>query len=118
VFAGDRVVRRVHAHGLDGTFEIVMKVLDLIISLHAQVVVPGHDRCAGIEGRQGMKAYLEYVRAESKRCFRSRADFVRGVQGRLISDRIEVRDPARLYMNVERAYGSSATRPRTPPGNT
>ena len=51
-----------------------------------------------------MKAYLEYVREESKRCFSQ------GLTSLEASKRIDLgpyaqwRGPARLYMNVERAY--------------
>jgi hypothetical protein len=51
-----------------------------------------------------MKAYLEYVRAESKRCFEQ------GLTSFEASKRIDFgpyggwRAPARIYMNVERAY--------------
>jgi hypothetical protein len=51
-----------------------------------------------------MKAYLEYLRDESKRCFE------KGLTSLEASKRIDLgpyrawRAPARLYLNVERAY--------------
>ena len=104
VFAGDVLFRECTPMGWNGTFEKWMKVLDLIISLKPKVVVPGHGPVCGIEGVKEMKAYLEYVRAESKRCFGQ------GLSAVDASKQIDFgpyrgwRAPARLYMNVERAY--------------
>jgi hypothetical protein len=58
----------------------------------------------GIEGAMEMKAYLEYVREESNRCFGQ------GLSALEASKKIDFgpygtwHSPARLYMNVERAY--------------
>jgi len=87
VFAGDVLFRECTPMGWNGTFEKWMKVLDLIISLKPKVVVPGHGPVCGIEGVKEMKAYLEYVRAESKRCFGQGLTSFEA-SSRLISDRI------------------------------
>jgi hypothetical protein len=68
------------------------------------VIVPGHGPVCGIEGAMEMKAYLQYVREESRRWFDE------GLTSLEASKRIDLgpygayRAPARLYMNVERAY--------------
>ena len=67
VFAGDVIFPRVHAHGLERSAKW-LKVLDLIISLDTDVIVPGHRAGVRMEKPMEMKAYLEYVRDESKRC--------------------------------------------------
>jgi glyoxylase-like metal-dependent hydrolase (beta-lactamase superfamily II) len=66
VFAGDVIFRECTPMGWNGTYEKWLKVLDLIISLEPEVIVPGHGPVCGPYG--GWKA------------------------------------PARLFMNVERAY--------------
>jgi glyoxylase-like metal-dependent hydrolase (beta-lactamase superfamily II) len=104
VFAGDVIFRECTPMGWNGTYERWLKVLDLIISLDPDVIVPGHGPVCGIEGAMEMKAYLEYVREESKRCFGQ------GLSALEASKKIKFgpyggwRGPARLYMNVERAY--------------
>jgi glyoxylase-like metal-dependent hydrolase (beta-lactamase superfamily II) len=104
VFAGDVIFRECTPMGWNGTYEKWLDVLDLIISLDPDVIVPGHGPVSGIEGAMEMKAYLEYVREESKRCFGQ------GLSALEASKKIEFgpyggwRAPARLYMNVERAY--------------
>jgi cyclase len=67
--AGDVIFRECTLVGWTGTDEKWLKSLDLIISLDPKVIVPGHRPVCGIEGAIDMKAYLEYVGEESKRCF-------------------------------------------------
>jgi cyclase len=104
VFAGDVIFRECTPMGWNGTYEKWIKVLDLIISLDPDVIVPGHGPVCGIEGALEMKAYLEYVREESKRFFGQ------GLSALEASKKIDFgpyggwRAPARLFMNVERAY--------------
>lgn len=90
--------------GWSGSYEKWLKTLDLIIFLDPDVIVPGHGPVCGIEGAMEMKAYLEYVREESQRCFGQ------GLSALEAAKKIDFgpyggwRAPARLYMNVERAY--------------
>jgi glyoxylase-like metal-dependent hydrolase (beta-lactamase superfamily II) len=104
VFAGDVIFRQCAPMGWTGTYEKWLTTLDLIIWLDPDVIVPGHGPVCGIEGAMEMKAYLEYVREESSLCFE------RGLTSLEASKRIalgpygEWRSPARLYVNVERAY--------------
>jgi len=104
VFAGDVIFRQCTPNGWIGTYEKWLKCLDLIISLNPKVIVPGHGPICGVEGATEMKAYLEYVREESKRYFDQ------GLTSLEASKRIDLgpygewKAPARLYLNVERAY--------------
>ena len=65
-----------------------------------------------------MKAYLEYVREESRRCFGQ------GLSALEASKKIDFgpyggwRAPARLYMNVERAYREFRNEPPDAPWDT
>ena len=104
VFAGDVIFRECTPMGWSGSYEKWLEILDLIIWLDPEVIVPGHGPVCGIEGAMEMKAYLEYVREESNRCFGQ------GLSALEASKKIEFgpyagwHSPARLYMNVERAY--------------
>jgi cyclase len=104
VFAGDVIFRECTPVGWNGSYEKWLQILDLIIWLDPEVIVPGHGPVCGIEGAMEMKAYLEYVREESNRCFGQ------GLSALEASKKIDFgpyagwHSPARLYMNVERAY--------------
>jgi glyoxylase-like metal-dependent hydrolase (beta-lactamase superfamily II) len=104
VFAGDVLFRLCTPMGWTGSYEKWFRCLDLIIGLDPEVIVPGHGPVCGIEGAMELKAYLEYVREESRK------NFDEGVSSLEAAKRIEFGPygewaaPARLYMNVERAY--------------
>lgn len=104
VYAGDVVFRECSPMGWTGTYQKWFQCLDMIEALNPAVVVPGHGPIGGLEGVRELRGYLQYVLDESKRCFESglpsleaakRIDF--GPYGNWAA-------PARLYMNVERAY--------------
>jgi glyoxylase-like metal-dependent hydrolase (beta-lactamase superfamily II) len=104
VFAGDVIFRQCSPMGWTGTYEKWLKTLDLIIWLDPEVIVPGHGPLCGIEGAMEMKAYLEYVREESMRYFGQGMTALEAAKRIEFGPYGEWRAPARLYMNVERAY--------------
>ncbi len=104
VFAGDVVFRGCTPLGWTGTFQRWQATLDLVLWLDPDVIVPGHGPVCGIEGAMEMKAYLDYVREESRRWFDHGLSAVEAC-GRIdLGPYGEWRSPARIYMNVERAY--------------
>jgi cyclase len=115
VFAGDVIFRACAPMGWTGTYAKWLQALDLIIWLDPDVIVPGHGPVCGVEGAMEMKAYLEYVREESRRFFD------RGLSALEASGRIDLgpyahwRSPARLYANVERAYREFRSEPADAP---
>jgi cyclase len=104
VFAGDVLFRQCTPMGWTGSYEKWFQCLDLLIQLDPEVIVPGHGAVCSVEGVIEMKAYLQYVRDESRKCFDD------GLSSLDAAKRIEFgpygqwRAPARLYLNVERAY--------------
>ena len=104
LFAGDVVFRECTPMGWSGSYAKWLKALDLIIALDPDVIVPGHGPVCGLEGAMEMKAYLDYVYAESRRFF------ARGMSALEAAKRIDLGPysawsaPARVYLNVERAY--------------
>jgi glyoxylase-like metal-dependent hydrolase (beta-lactamase superfamily II) len=117
VFAGDVVYRECTPMGWQGSGEKWLQSLDLIVWLDPEVIVPGHGRPCGIEGAMEMKAYLEYVRDESRWCFE------RGQSALEAAKEIELgpyrawRWPARLYANVESAYREFRNEAASVPAN-
>jgi cyclase len=115
VFAGDVVFRQCTPMGWTGSYEKWFQCLDLITELEPNVVVPGHGPICGIEGVRQMKEYLQYVRDES------RTGFEKGLTSLDAAKRIEFgpygqwRAPARLYLNVERAFREFRDEPADAP---
>ncbi len=104
VFTGDILFRLCTPIGWEGTYANWVKALDRIIGLDPAVIVPGHGPLCGVEGPREMKAYLEYVRGESKRFYEA------GLPALEAAKRIDLgpyagwTEPERLIFNVERAY--------------
>jgi cyclase len=111
VFAGDVIFQQCTPMGWVGSYEKWFQCLDLIIQLDPVAIVPGHGPICGVEGATEMKAYLQYMRDESRKCFDA------GITSLEAAKRIEFgpygewRAPARLYMNVERAYREFRSEP-------
>ncbi len=104
VFAGDVLFRRCTPMGWVGTYEKWFQCIDLLVELNPEVIVAGHGPLCGIEGAIEMKAYLQYVRDESKKCFDAELTSLDAAMRIEFGPYGEWRAPARLYMNVERAY--------------
>jgi glyoxylase-like metal-dependent hydrolase (beta-lactamase superfamily II) len=104
VFAGDVVFRCSTPMGWNGSYAKWFEVLDLIISLDPEVIVPGHGPVCGIEGAMEMKAYLEYVLEESRRCYDVGLDALDAAKKIPLGPYAHWNAPARLYLNVARAY--------------
>jgi cyclase len=112
IFAGDVIFRECTPMGWSGTYEKWLKTLDLIIWLEPDVIVPGHGPVCGIEGAMEMKAYLEYVREESRRCFERGLSSLEASKQIALGPYREWSCQTRLYMNVERAYREFRNEPK------
>src|SRR5438093_8951481 len=66
VFTGDVLFRLCTPIVWEGTFDRWIAALDRIVALEPAVIVPGHGPLCRVEGPKEMKAYLQYVRAESR----------------------------------------------------
>lgn len=104
VFAGDVLFRQCTPMGWTGSYEKWYQCLDLPIELDPEVIVPGHGPVCGLEGPRELKAYLQYVRDESRKCFEAGLTSLEAAKKIEFGPYGEWRAPARLYMNVERAY--------------
>jgi len=115
LFAGDVIFRQCAPIGRAGTYEKWLKALDLIIWLDPDVIVPGHGPVCGIEGAMEMKAYLEYVHEESRRCFDRGLTVIEASRRTDLGPYAQWHGPARLYANVERAYREFRNEPADAP---
>ena len=104
VFTGDILFRLCTPIGWEGTFAKWGEALDKIVDLKPSVIVPGHGPLCGVEGPREMKAYLEYVYAESRKYYDQ------GVSLRDAARRIDPgpsaswTEPERIVFNIARAY--------------
>jgi glyoxylase-like metal-dependent hydrolase (beta-lactamase superfamily II) len=115
VFAGDVLFRQCTPMGWTGSFEKWFQCIDLLVQLNPEVIVAGHGPLCGIEGATEMKAYLQYVRDESKKCFDAELTSLDAAKRIEFGPYGEWRAPARLYMNVERAYREFRNEPPDAP---
>jgi glyoxylase-like metal-dependent hydrolase (beta-lactamase superfamily II) len=118
IFAGDVLFRQCTPMGWTGSFEKWFQCLDLMIALDPKVIVPGHGPLCGVEGAIEMKQYLEYVRDESRKCFDDDMPALEAAKRIEFGPYGEWRAPARLYMNVERAYREFRNEPADAPWDT
>ena len=104
VFAGDVLFRLCTPIGWDGTFYGWVNALERIIALDPEVVVPGHGPLCGVEGPREMKAYLEYVRAESRLHFDAGLPALEAAKKIDLGPYANWTEPERILFSVERAY--------------
>jgi cyclase len=104
LFSGDVLFRLCTPIGWEGTYARWIEALDRILALGPEVIVPGHGPLCGPEGPQEMKAYLQYVRAESQRCFEAALPALEAAKRIDLGPYARWTEPERLLFNVERAY--------------
>jgi glyoxylase-like metal-dependent hydrolase (beta-lactamase superfamily II) len=104
VFAGDVLFRLCTPIGWDGTFDGWIAALDRIVALDPEVIVPGHGPLCGVEGPREMKAYLEYVRAESRGHFEAGRTALEAAKRIDLGPYASWTEPERILFSVERAY--------------
>lgn len=104
VFSGDIVFNECTPIGWTGTYANWLSALDLIRSLAPEVIVPGHGPPCGIETVDLMSDYLEFIQDQAKTFLDqglSSLEAARRVELGRFSD---LKCPARVYVNLERAY--------------
>jgi len=105
LFAGDVLFRLCTPMGWVGTYEKWFEALDMIVNkLKPEVIVPGHGPVCGVDGVIEMKAYLEYVRNESRHFFDKELEASEAAHKIDLGPYADWLCPERIYMNVERAY--------------
>ena len=104
VFAGDVLFRLCTPVGWEGTFGRWIEALDRLVALDPAVIVPGHGPLCGVEGPREMKAYLEYVFAESRRHFEAGLPALDAARKIDLGPYARWTEPWRIVLNVERAY--------------
>jgi glyoxylase-like metal-dependent hydrolase (beta-lactamase superfamily II) len=104
VFTGDVLFRLCTPIGWEGTYAQWCAALDAIVALAPEVVVPGHGPLCGVEGPREMRAYLVYVRDESRRHFDAGRSALEAAKRIDLGPYAGWTEPERILFNVERAY--------------
>lgn len=104
IFAGDILFRLCTPIGWEGTFAKWSEALELIVDLNPRVIVPGHGPLCGAEGAHEMKAYLQYVRSESQRCFERGLPLLEAAKSIDLGPYAGWTEPERIVFNIARAY--------------
>lgn len=104
LFAGDVLFRLCTPIGWEGSYANWCKALDRMIALAPETVVPGHGPLCGVEGPAEMKAYLQYVRAESETFHAAGLSVLDAARKIDLGPYADWTEPERLYFNVARAY--------------
>ena len=115
LFAGDLLFSQSTPMGWVGSYQQFSDALDRIIALDPATIVPGHGPVCGIEAVKDEKAYFQLVFDESRKCFDQ------GLTSKQAAERIDLgrygdwKAPARLVINVERAYREFRDEPTDAP---
>jgi len=115
VFAGDVLFRLCTPISWEGTFDRWCRALDFIVDLDPQVIVPGHGPLCGAEGPREMKAYLEYIRDESRVSFEAGLDRLAAARRIDLGPYASWTEPERIVFQVERAYRELRGEPHDAP---
>jgi cyclase len=116
LFAGDLLFNRSTPMGWVGSYQTFSDVLDRLIALEPETIVPGHGPVCGVEALREEQAYFRYVYDESKKAFDA------GLNAKEAAEQIDLgayeqwtAPVTRLLINVERAYREFRSEPTDAP---
>jgi glyoxylase-like metal-dependent hydrolase (beta-lactamase superfamily II) len=104
LFTGDLLFRLCTPIGWDGTFDGWMAALDRMIAMQPEVVVPGHGPLTNADGLLEFRAYLAWVKGESKRLFDQGLSELEAAKRIDPGPYADWTQPERIVFNVARAY--------------
>jgi glyoxylase-like metal-dependent hydrolase (beta-lactamase superfamily II) len=104
LFTGDLLFRLCTPIGWDGTFDGWMAAVDRMLEMQPEVVVPGHGPLTDADGLLEFRAYLAFVKSESKRHFDRGLSEVEAARKIDLGPYAGWTQPERLVFNVARAY--------------
>jgi cyclase len=104
LFAGDLLFNQSTPMGWVGSYREFSDALDRIIALDPETIVPGHGPVCGVDAVRQEQAYFRHVYDESRKGFEAGLTAAQAAEQIDLGLYGEWRAPARLMLNVERAY--------------
>jgi cyclase len=116
LFAGDLLFNQSTPMGWVGSYQAFSDVLDHLIDLEPEIIVPGHGPVCGVDAVRQQQSYFRYVYDESRRGFDAGMNAEKAAEQIDLGPFAEWKAPAtRLLINVERAYREFRDEPTDAP---
>jgi glyoxylase-like metal-dependent hydrolase (beta-lactamase superfamily II) len=115
LFTGDVLFNQSTPMGWVGSYQDFSDTLDRIIDLEPATIVPGHGPVCGIEAVKDEQAYFRHVLDGSRKCFDQGLTAEQAAEHIDLGEYREWNAPARLVINVERAYREFRNEPTDAP---
>ena len=104
LYTGDMLFNGAHPAVWAGPITNWIKACDRMLSWDLEAVVPGHGAITDKGGIREFRDYLEYVRAESRKCYDQGMDFVQAADQISLDPWAHFAEDERMYINVYACY--------------
>lgn len=116
LFSGDILFSEAHPIAWAGPVSNWIAACERILALDVAMIVPGHGPLAGADAVRELKAYFEYLYAESRTCHAQGMTPLQAARVISLQRWTEWKEPERLVVNIANIYGelSSDQEPLNP----
>jgi cyclase len=104
VFTGDILFANAHPIIWVGPVSNWVRACDLILSMDAETVVPGHGPVCGPEAVTALRAYLVHLESEAKRCLAAGLSWSEAARAIALDDYASWGDAERIAVNMASLY--------------
>lgn len=104
LYTGDMLFNGAHPAIWAGPITNWIRACDRMLSWDLEAVVPGHGAITDKGGIREFRDYLEYVRAESRKCYDKGMDFVQAADQISLDPWAHFAEDERMYINVYACY--------------
>jgi glyoxylase-like metal-dependent hydrolase (beta-lactamase superfamily II) len=104
LFAGDILFIEGTPIMWDGPMANWINALDMILDLDVETIVPGHGPLTDKGGAEAMKAYWQWVAAESRKCYDAGMPAAEAAREMLSGPYASWGEPERIVINVDAIY--------------
>jgi glyoxylase-like metal-dependent hydrolase (beta-lactamase superfamily II) len=116
LFAGDIVFAQgtpiVHAGPISNCIEVLQRILDMDVD----VIVPGHGPITDKRGASAMMEYLEFIRTEAGKRFDAGMGGIKAARDIDLGPFLALGDPDRIIINIIAAYNEFSNNSEEAPG--
>jgi cyclase len=105
LFAGDLAFFWVTPVAFEGDIGKWIRVVDRLLEMDIDAVVPGHGPVGGLDDLRCMREYLALVRRQARRAYNRGLGEQGAAQGLRLGEYASWNEPERALINVQRLYG-------------